>query len=160
MPTCGLSASELSVAGFARLGGAGANHVSSYFLLRECRRVPESIRSGMLLWLECRKTFSDVPVVDGRSAMLWKLAGSSLSERVIGSTRWHELQSLVAIERPDAGSPPRGSARPGSGKASKVAATTHGDINRCTIPAMEQDDPGGGAAGQTFIRPVPPPAAP
>src|SRR3974390_138652 len=110
----------------------------------------------MLLWLECRKTFSDIPVVDGRLAMLWKLAGSSLSKRVIGSKRWHELQSLVAIERPDVGSPSGGSARPGSGKPSKVAATT----NWCTIIAMEHNDPGGAAAGQTFIRLVPLQAAP
>ena len=77
------------------------------------------------------------PYIALRGPPLCVTAGP-LPERVIGSTRWHELQSLVAIERPDAGSPPRGSARPGSGKANKVAATTHGDINRCTITAMEQ----------------------
>jgi hypothetical protein len=42
------------------------------------------MKSGMFLWFECRKTFSEIPVVDGWSAMLWKLAGSALSEGVSG----------------------------------------------------------------------------
>jgi hypothetical protein len=40
------------------------------------------MKSGIFLWFECRKTFRDIPVVDGWSAMLWKLGGSDLSDKV------------------------------------------------------------------------------
>jgi hypothetical protein len=44
------------------------------------------MKSGIFRWFERRKTFREIPVVDGRSAMLWKLGGSALIERVIGRT--------------------------------------------------------------------------
>jgi len=49
--------------------------------------VGEIIRLGIFLWLEWRKTFKEIPVVEGRSAMLWKLGGSAMSDSVIGRTR-------------------------------------------------------------------------
>jgi hypothetical protein len=33
------------------------------------------MKSGMFLWFERRKTNREIPVVEGRSAMLWKLGG-------------------------------------------------------------------------------------
>ena len=39
------------------------------------------MKSGIFLWFEWRKTFSEIPVVDGKSAMLWKLGGSALSDK-------------------------------------------------------------------------------
>lgn len=85
-------------------------------------------KSGMFLWFEWRKTFREIPVVDGRSAMLWKLGGSALSERVIGRTRWHELHRFIAIWRPDAGSPCAGWASIGDCAVKIAAATKYGSI--------------------------------
>src|SRR5665647_2451104 len=86
------------------------------------------MKSGIFLWFECRKTLREIPVVDGRSAMLWKLGGSALSERVIGITRWHELHCVIAIWRPDAGSPGAGWASIGDCAVRSAAATKHDSI--------------------------------
>jgi hypothetical protein len=48
---------------------------------------PKTIKSGIFLWFERRNTLSEIPLVDGRSAMLWKLGGSALSDMTIGRTR-------------------------------------------------------------------------
>jgi|SRR5450759_507817 hypothetical protein len=54
------------------------------YAIRSFDSSPSNMKSGIFLWFECRKTFREIPVVDGRSAMLWKLGGSALSEWVIG----------------------------------------------------------------------------
>ena len=98
--------------------GAEHDRVAAGLLLLQIENVGdqvdsalESTKSGIWLWFECRKTFSEMPVVDGWSAMLWKLAGSALSSSVVGITRWQELQSLLATARPEAGSASGASAR-------------------------------------------------
>ena len=65
--------------------------------MRSFESAREIMKSGIFLWFECRNTFREIPVVDGKSAILWKLGGSALSGKVIGRTRWHELHSFVAI---------------------------------------------------------------
>ncbi len=91
----------------------------------------------MLWWFERKKTFSEIPVVDGWSAMLWKLAGSAGSGSVIGRTRWHELQSLVAICRPDAGSPSEGCASAGNDAVNSSEAA-YGNVDQCIVITVEQ----------------------
>jgi hypothetical protein len=44
------------------------------------------MKSGIFLWFEWRNTFREIAVVDGRSAMLWKLGGTDFPERIIGRT--------------------------------------------------------------------------
>jgi hypothetical protein len=95
------------------------------------------MKSGMFLWFECKNTFREIPVVDGWSAMLWKLGGSNLSDKLIGITRWHELHRFVAISRPDAGSPSTGRAKAADCAANSAEATKYGsNIQRIVITTV------------------------
>src|SRR5436309_781422 len=91
------------------------------------------MKLGIFVWDERRNTFRESPVIEGRSAMLWKLGGSPLSERVIGKTRCHELHSVAAIWRPRNALPSRGCASAGSCAADKAAVATHENSLQCML---------------------------